>query len=204
MTTRRSIRFAALCIAAAMSWGIASAAQTINGVKVDDATDVQGTALQLNGAGTRYKFVVKVYVAALYTGKKVASLDELIALPGPKRLNVTMLRDVDAAELGKLLTRGMEDNSGRAEVSKMINGLIRMGQIFADQKKLVAGDTFQLDWVPGSGTIMTVKGKVQGEPFKEPEFFKALMAIWLGTSPADSRLKDALLGVKANSSSNPN
>jgi len=37
---------------------------------------------------------------------------------------------------------------------------------------------------------------VQGEPFTEPDFFKALMSIWLGSSPADYKLKDDLLGVK--------
>ena len=69
-----------------------------------------------------------------------------------------------------------------------------MTQIFADQKKLVSGDNFLIDWVPGKGTVVTVKGMVQGEPFKEPEFFNALMSVWLGTSPADDKLKEALLG----------
>ena len=44
---------------------------------------------------------------------------------------------------------------------------------------------------------MSVKGKQQGEPFKEPEFYAALMRIWLGTAPADNKLKDALLGKAA-------
>ncbi|NCP41483.1 MAG: hypothetical protein GW848_13455, partial [Rhodoferax sp.] len=111
-------------------------------------------------------------------------------------LSVTMVRDIDAAELGKLLTRGIEDNMGKAALSKLVPGLLRMGQIFSDQKKLVAGDNFMIDWVPGSGTVITVKGQVQGEPFKEPEFFNALMSIWLGPSPADHQLKAALLGGK--------
>ena len=46
------------------------------------------------------------------------------------------------------------------------------------------------------GSVITVKGVVQGEPFKEPEFFRALMMIWLGPVPADNLLKDALLGGK--------
>jgi len=71
-----------------------------------------------------------------------------------------------------------------------------MGKIFFDHKKLVAGDNFTIDWVPGSGTVITVKDVVQGEPFQEPEFFKALMMIWLGSSPADYKLKEALLGGK--------
>ena len=64
-------------------------------------------------------------------------------------------------------------------------GLMRMGQIFSEQKMLAKGDAFVIDWVPGTGTIITVKGKQQGEAFKEPEFFNALMRIWLGNNPAD-------------------
>ena len=44
--------------------------------------------------------------------------------------------------------------------------------------------------------VVTAKGKVQGEPFKEPEFFRAMMLIWFGASPADYMLKDAMLGIK--------
>ncbi len=38
---------------------------------------------------------------------------------------------------------------------------------------------------------------------KEPEFFNALLGIWLGKSPADAQLKDALLG-QALASAMPN
>lgn len=177
---------------------LASSAATldIHGVKVPDQVTVNGAPLQLNGAGTRYKVIFKVYVAGLYLGQKADTPDKVVNQPGPKRLSVTMLRDIDAAELGKLLTRGIEDNLGKAALSKLVPGLMRMGQIFADQKKLVAGDNFLIDWVPGSGTVITVKGQVQGEPFKEPEFFNALMSIWLGPNPADHQLKAALLGGK--------
>jgi hypothetical protein len=168
--------------------------QDIYGVKVEDRASVNGTALALNGAGTRFKAIFKVYVAALYLGKKADTQENVVNQPGPKRLSVTMLRDIDAAELGKLLTRGIEDNMGKAAMSKLVPGLLRMGQIFSDQKKMLAGDAFMIDWVPGQGTVITVKGVVQGEPFKEPEFFAALMSIWLGPSPADHKLKEALLG----------
>lgn len=172
-----------------------AATQDINGVKVDDSTSVAGTTLTLNGAGIRFKAIFKVYVAALYLGKKVSTPEEVVSLAGPKRLSVTMVRDIDAAELGKLLTRGIEDNMGKSAMSSLIPGLLRMAQIFSDQKKMVAGDNFMIDWVPGKGTVITVKGVVQGDPFKEPEFFAALMSIWLGPVPADYKLKDALLGT---------
>ena len=178
------------------SAGALSAVVEIQGIKLEDSLDLKGSKLQLNGAGTRYKGPFKVYVAGLYVGKKASSLDEIAAQPGPKRVTVTMVREIDAGELGKLLTRGIEDNVPKSELSKLVPGLIKMGQIFADQKKLLPGDNFTVDWLPGVGTVLTVKGKPQDEPFKEPEFFKAILSVWLGPVPADWKLKDALLNVK--------
>ena len=166
----------------------------VSGVKFDNPIELRGTKLELNGAGIRYKAVFKVYAAGLYLTRKAGTPEEVMAAPGPKRLSITMLREIDSAELGKLFTRGVEDNSPRSEMSKLIPGLIRMGQIFSDQKRLFPGENFVIEWIPGTGTVITVKGKVQGEPFKEPEFFNALMRIWLGPNPADWKLKEALLG----------
>ena len=168
----------------------------LHGVKIPDAMTVGGTKLQLNGAGTRYKGPFKIYVADLYTSKKVQSLDELIAAPGPKRLTMTMLREIESGPFGKLLTRGVEDNVSKTEMSKLVPGLIRMGDIFTTIKVQSPGDVITLDWIPGTGMVITAKGKVQGDPFKEPEFFKAMMSIWMGSSPADFKLKEALLSPK--------
>lgn len=169
----------------------------VGGIKIEDTQELQGSKLQLNGAGVRYKAIFKVYTAGLYVGKKVATPEELFAAPGPKRISITLLRDIDSNELGKAFTKGFEENSPKNEMSKLIPGLIKMGQIFSDQKKLLTGENFTIDWIPGTGTIISVKGKAQGEPFKEPEFYAALMRIWVGPNPADFKLKDALLGKPA-------
>lgn len=173
-------------------------AQTVehSGVKLEESITAHNARLVLNGSGIRYRAIIKVYVAGLYLSRKAGSFEEVVAAPGPKRMTITMLREIDSGDLGKLFSRGMEDNMDKAAFSKLIPGVLRMSQIFSDHKKLMPGDSFQIDWVPGTGTLITVKGKVQGEPFKEPEFFNALMGIWLGRSPADWKLKDALLGAK--------
>lgn len=195
MTLKRFFA-AALTTALLVSPLAHAATQEIHGVKVEDSAMVSGTKLQLNGAGTRYKGPFKVYVGDLYTSKKVNSLDELMAAPGPKRLTMTFLREIEAGPFGKLLTRGVEDNVPKNEMSKLVPGLIRMGDIFTVNKVLLPGDVITLDWIPGTGMVVTAKGKVQGEPFKEPEFYKAIMSIWFGPVPADFKLKDALLGQK--------
>jgi hypothetical protein len=187
----------ALAFALLVTGGAAQAQVTVNGVKYDDALDLRGTKVQLNGAGTRYKAVFKVYTAGLYLPRKVNSPEEVFAMPGAKRITVTMLRDIDSSELGKLFARGMEDNMDRSAFSKLIPGVMRMSQLFSDIKRLNAGDGFTLDWVPGTGAIVSVKGVPQGEPFREPEFFLAILRIWLGPVPADWKLKDALLGKPA-------
>lgn len=195
------MKFLKRCAVVAGAWMLAASATaqpvTVADVKYAESAAVGGSTLQLNGAGVRYKAVFKVYTAGLYLEKKAQSPQEIAALKGPKRVSITMLREIDSAELGKLFSRGMEDNMDKAAFSKLIPGVLRMSQIFSEHKKLRAGDQFMIDWVPGTGTVITVKGEPQGEPFKEPEFFNALLGIWLGNAPADWKLKDALLGKPA-------
>jgi Chalcone isomerase-like len=173
----------------------------VDKIKYDNSVLVAGSKLQLNGAGIRYKAIFKVYTAGLYLAAKANTPEAVLAAPGPKRIHIVMLRDIDGNELGKLFTRGMQDNAPREEFSKSIAGTLRMADIFSTKKKLLAGEYFSIDWVPGVGTSVLVDGKPQGEPIKEPEFFSALMKIWLGNSPADSRLKEALLGKSTGGSS---
>lgn len=191
----RILHCALACLAGALvSTSTIAASVTLADVKYSDAVSLQGRPLLLNGAGIRYKAVFKVYTAGLYLEKKAATPHEVVATPGPKRLSITMLREIDSSELGKLFADGMEDNLDRTSFSKLVPSVLRMSQIFSNYKKLAPGDTFSIDWLPGTGTVITVKGVVQGEPFQEPAFFNALMGIWLGNKPADWKLKDALLG----------
>lgn len=182
-------------LAILMSASVMAASIELAGVKVDDQNTVAGSTLQLNGAGIRVKFF-KIYVAELYTSTKVHTLDELIAAPGPKRLRMTFLREVNSSTFGKLMTRGVEDNVQKNQLSRMVPGLMRMSEIFTVNKSYLPGDVITLDWIPGTGLVITGKGKIQGEPLKEPEFFKGLMSIWFGDNPADWKLKDAMLDIK--------
>jgi Chalcone isomerase-like len=170
------------------------------GIKYPHNVQVAGSNLVLNGAGIRYKFIIKVYTAGLYMATKASTPEAVLAAPGNKRMHVVMLRDIDGNELGKLFTRGMQDNAPKEEFSKFIPGMLQMADVFSTRRKLSAGDSFSVDYVPGTGTQVLVNGKATGEVIKEPEFFNALMRIWLGNNPADRSLKDALLGVSPSNS----
>ena len=181
--------FAKLCMAGLaglmLSISILAAPVDVAGIKLADPIELSGAKLQLNGAGIRYKAVFQVYVAALYMEKKAPTPEEVYAVAGPKRISITLLREIDSNELGKSFTKAFEENAPKAEMSRLIPGLLKMGQVFSDQKKMTTGESFTIDWVPGTGTVISVKGKPQGEPVKEVEFYNALLRIWLGPKPAD-------------------
>jgi hypothetical protein len=196
---RRSFILAAT--AAKLSLPLGAAAQNaaasiteVGGVKFDNSVQVANTKLQLNGAGVRYKAIFKVYAAGLYLSNRAVTPEAVLAAPGPRLMKIVMLREIDANELGKLFTKGMEQNAPREEFSKSISGIMQMSDIFSSRKSLKAGEWFAVEWVPGTGTVILVNGQATGQPIKEPEFYSALMKIWLGKAPADSALKEALLG----------
>ncbi|MCR5884151.1 chalcone isomerase family protein [Rhizobacter sp. J219] len=192
---RKLILATAVSLAAAGS-ALADTTQVAS-VKYENTVQSGNSTLVLNGAGVRYKAVFKVYTAGLYLTRKASTPEAVLGAPGPKRMHIVMLREINASELGKLFTRGMEDNAPKDEFSKSVAGTLKMSEIFFRIKKLNAGDSFSVDWVPGVGTTIVVNGKPAAEPIKEPEFFSALVKIWLGQSPADANLKDALLGKPA-------
>src|SRR5947207_148786 len=92
----------------------------VSGVKYPETIDLANQKLQLNGAGVRYKTIIKVYIAGLYLPKKADTTDAVLAMPGAKRMSITMLRDIDAGELGKLFTRGVEDNMDKTAFAKLV------------------------------------------------------------------------------------
>ncbi len=195
MIRRTLLLLPALAAGALLPPGPAAAqAIDLSGVRYPASVQLGGSNLQLNGAGIRYRFVVKVYTAGLYMQGKATTPEQALAAPGPKRIQVHMLREIDANELGRLLTRGMQDNAPRGEFSKFIPGMLKLAELFSARKRLRAGEHFSVDFVPGRGTQVLVNGKPESELITEPEFFNALLRIWLGEKPADDALKDALLG----------
>lgn len=169
----------------------AGAAPTVN--KFEPTAQLGGSTLQLNGKGTRVRLVFKAYDMALYTARRATTPAELLALPGPKRLQFTALRELQGTELGRLFLRGMGDNTPSAQMTRHTLSTTRLIEIFSGKPKLMPGDTFAMDFVPGKGTQFYISGQAQGDPVGDDEFFTLVLKIWFGDSPADARLRDALL-----------
>jgi hypothetical protein len=197
MVTIRQRLFSALLAAACLfpAWCGAQAVE-VAGVKFNQTIQLGGGPLQLNGAGIRYKTFFKVYAASLYLQGRARSLEDVLAMPGAKRIHLVLLRSLDGGEFGKLLSSGIERNSTRDEFIHSLPAILRMGESAARYKQLEAGDSLTIDWVPNVGVTLYVKGRQEVGPYKDPEFFAAMAKIWLGRAPADASLKEALLGPR--------
>ena len=166
----------------------------LHGVVVPPSAQVGASQLRLNGAGTRYFLIFKVYVAELYLPRTTRSANAALGMAGPKLMRLVMLRDVSGKELGDKLTEDIKNNVPAADFATMITGLARMGGLFADRHELREGDVVELTDLPGKGMQISINGQVEGAPYADANFFDNLLRVWLGPRPASQRLKKALLG----------
>jgi hypothetical protein len=182
-------------------WALAQGvmALEVGGVKFDEKIKLANTDLVLNGAGLRTKAIFKVYAAALYLPEKKNTVADIMALSGPRRVVLVMLREVSSEDFGQSFMTGFNNNSSSAEKKKLINQTVQFGEVFTQMPSLKKGDVLTLDWIPGpkGGTQSTLNGKPVGDLIQEQIFFDAVLRIWLGDKPADSTLKPQLLGEAA-------
>lgn len=177
-----------------LAFSLGAAAVEVGGVTLDEQVKVGNSELKLNGAGIRTKAFFKVYVAALYLSDKKGSTAEVLSATGPKRVTLTMLREVSSDQLSQALLDGINNNSSSEEKLQLFNQMLAIGQIFGAYRSIKPKDVVTLDWVPGSGTQIFMNGKKLGDTLPEASFYNALLKIWLGDKPADKSLKRQILG----------
>jgi len=172
---------------------VASGAE-VGGIRVDVRTSLGASELVLNGAGLRKRAFFKVYVAGLYLTEKRTSPQDVLALGGPKRLIITLLRDLSTRQLVDALRDGIRHNSSREEqqaVKGRIDGLVADLLAVPQGRK---GDVLTVDWLPDAGTLVALNGEVKSHAIPGEDVYRALLKVWLGDHPTSAGLKKALLG----------
>ncbi len=159
---------------------------------------VAGAELQLNGVGVRAVAWFKAFVAALYLGAPARSTAEVLAAPGPKRLQLHLLTDVPAVELSKALRRGVERNSPMAERELLAGPVAELGARIDALGTLRKGDVLQLDWDPTRGVLLALNGTLKpalrdAPAAAQPVLYAGVLRAFLGDKPYDERLKAGLL-----------
>jgi hypothetical protein len=171
-----------------------SHAVDLAGVAVDSRTRVEGQDLALNGAGIRSRFMIKVYVAALYVAEPSGKASAIYGQPGAKRMLLTLLRDVSAEKLLDAMQEGLKKNSSTEELASISPQNEQLSAIFRTVGEGRKGDRIALDWVPSQGTVIRINGMARGQAISGESFYRSLLKIWLGENPAQEDLRDDLLG----------
>jgi outer membrane PBP1 activator LpoA protein len=171
-----------LCMAAV------STAVEVAGVTLPPTVTVEGKTVHLNGAGLRTKMMFKVYVAGLYlenTGKDAAAV---VSSDQVKSMRLAILRSLKGKQVSEAIEEGFEKNS-KAQMGALKARLDKLATLIPNVEK---GDDIVLTYVPGKGTVVTVKGSEKGV-VEGKDFGDALFAVWLGANPVQEDLKKELL-----------
>lgn len=182
----------ALMILVVLMISVPAVAREIAGIEVPEkVVQADGKELKLNGAGIRSKFFFKIYIAELYLEQTGNDVGKILAFDGGKRMTMHFLYDeVGKDDLVDAWNEGFEAN-GTAEQLK--NCADRIEQFNALFEMVKEGDQVVLDYSPGTGTSVTIKGQEKGV-IEGKDFNDLLLSIWLGKEPVTEDLKDDLLG----------
>jgi hypothetical protein len=179
------------CLAAALllSLALPALAKEVAGVSLPETATVDGKALKLNGMGLRKKMVFKVYVAGLYLETPSKDAASVISSDQVKRIHLSVLRSLSSHQVSEAIEEGFEKNS-KATMAALKARLEKLGTMIPNVEK---GDQILLTYVPGKGTMVSAKNAEKGV-IEGKDFADALFSVWLGSSPVQEDLKEALLG----------
>lgn len=178
-----------------LGWvAVSAGAMDVAGVRVEPKVMLEQQVLKLNGAGVRTKYFIKVYVAALYVPEPSNVASRVVMQPGPKRIQLALLRDLSSRQWIDAVRQGLEKNNSPQAMLALQPQQQAFENIIQAMGEGHAGDGWQLDFVPGVGTQIRMNGVRKGAPIAGEDFFRALLLIWLGEQPAQDSLKRDLLG----------
>ena len=192
MTRRRSLIAAALGLAAARG---ALAQMTIVGETFPARMRVGGVDLLLNGVGTRSVAWIHGYAAGLYLSRRVASPEEAVAAPGPKRIQLRMLQTAPAQEFVKAVDKGFRRNTPPEEQPGLDARRAAFNAQLLAARQVKKGDVVDLDYIPGRGLVFVMNGRSGGADIPGEDLYGAVLRIFLGRRPVDAKMKAGLLGL---------
>lgn len=167
-------------------------AKKVGGVEIPESLNYEEKALVLNGAGTRSKFFMDIYVGALYLEIKSQDAELILRDDKPMGIRLHIVSGmVDSDKLKEAINDGFDQSTGgNIEPIKP-----QIDQFMALMETEVSkGDYFDFIYLPDVG-IKVYKNTAYIEDVKGLNFKRAFFGIWLGDDPADDDLKEEMLGL---------
>jgi hypothetical protein len=185
------MKIAHVALAALLFAASPALARPVADIEVAETLSSEGKTLKLNGAGIRKKFVVKVYVGALYLEETSTDPATIIKSDAVRVVKMTFLREVEKAKLIGAFKEGFENNSA-AKSAALLPHLDKIAAAIGDAKN---GTVMTVSYAPGKGTTIAMQGSgsvtIEGKDFADAMFLN-----WIGNKPADKGLKTEMLAGK--------
>jgi hypothetical protein len=162
-------------------------------VILDEKIQLEKYPLILNGAGIRKKFLVKAYVGSLYLTAKTHSAEAVLADSGAKRMSYVMLRDVSGKQVLDRINEAIVANNTVEEMKALEARFYMFEKVFLAIREIKKGDIIYMDYIPGTGTRVSVNGAVMGR-IEGSDFYRSLLKTWVGNKPIQASLKKNVLG----------
>lgn len=164
------------------------------GVEVNNTIDINGHNLVLNGAGIRKKAFFDLYVGSLYLQSKSADEKAIIVGAEPMAIKLNIVSGlVGSKEMKEAVDDGFKNSVSAAELTKLAERIATFTSAFS-KEEIKKGDIFE--FVAENGVVIAYKNGKEVEKIDGEDFKSGLFGIWLGTAPADKKLKKDLLGKK--------
>lgn len=180
---------AALLLTAVLS--APASALTVAGVDLPDTYSAMDTELTLNGAGTRSKWFIDLYVGGLYLPETMDDGQAIISADEPQAITLHIISGMITSDRMKSATVEGFENATNGDLSAIQKDVDTFLEVFSEEIK--EGDVFHLVYRPGQGVRVLKNGEERGL-IGDLEFKKALFGIWLSDQPAQEDLKEKMLG----------
>ncbi|WP_269223876.1 MULTISPECIES: chalcone isomerase family protein [Flavobacterium] len=190
---KKTLLIIAIVISALFSEVNAQKQIVFEGVTIPRTMTFENKTLQLNGAGSRSKMWVEVYIQALYLSILSQNPKEIINdnLEMSIRIQITSPL-VSSGKLTRAINTGFE-KSAKEKFNELKPKMELLKSFLSEE--ITNGDVFELTYNPSDKSIWVVKNKVFKGKVEGFEFKKVFFGIWLGDEPVDEELKNSLLGI---------
>lgn len=186
-----STGFVSLALSAALSAPVS--ALTVEGVDVPDTYSAMDTELKLNGAGTRSKWFMDLYVGGLYVPETIDDGVAVINADEPQAITLHIISGMITSDRMTEATLEGFESATDGDMSAIQDDVDRFMSVF--EEEISEGDVFDLVYLPSEGVRVLKNGEVR-DTVGDLEFKKALFGIWLSDTPAQKDLKARMLGQR--------
>ena len=172
---------------------LAHAEVKVGAARFAETVTVDGTSLQLNGAGIRTKVILNIYAMGLYLPQPAKTADAALASPPPRQIRIQLLRALSGATFADALIDGLKQNQPAEALAPFQSSIDALRQAIAAHSEFPENSIVLITEEKNGAVQIVINDKPMLAPITQSGFFSLLLSIWLGSNPVQESLKNALL-----------